>query len=1455
MLSTCLRTRGRPQSYLHLQLLRNRYKSTKPSIRTNPLGIQLLPENVRNALFTAPPKKPSPALLELSKDHLRRHDLLSKPPSRSEPVDFQLPALAGNSLDEHFYKLGMEAAFPYRDLACGFAAVDVPPIPKTWVHKSGWTKYYSDGRTEAVESPDEEFLVFDVEVLYKISPFAVMATAVSPHAWYAWLSPWVLGETEDDRHLISLGDPSKSRIVVGHNIGYDRVRVKEEYNVAGTQTMFLDTMSLHVAANGATSKQKKGLAKRNAEGRQRDEEGFVVSESLEGGGHWSGQSSLNSLKDVALFHCGIEMDKSIRDQFGTLDPGGVRKKLDDLLSYCAEDVVVTHKVYKEVLPAFLKVCPHPISFAALRHLSSCILPVNRGWESYITNAEATYHRLSDAVLQRLVDLAEEAVKLRKSPEIYNADPWLRQLDWSGQEVKQLKTKLPDDPPRIMPRKKPGMPKWYKDLFATSDASMSLTVRTRVSPLLLKMAWDGNPLFWSDEHGWCFRVSKVPRKGQNKQDIEHAIEMYERSFTRVQVVEDADGAFYKLPHKSSQSTRCSSPLAKSYQRYFDSGVLSSEYALGKEALDMNAQCAYWISARERIMEQTVVWQSNPGVNFGIPTVEGSQEIGIILPKVVPMGTVTRRASESTWLTAPSPTPRRVGSEIKAMVKSPPGYVFVGADVDSEELWIASLVGDAVFGFHGANGLGSMLLEGNSADGTDMHSRTADLVGVNRDGAKTINYSRIYGAGSYFAAMTLMQLNPALNEQDATVLAEDMYKKTKGTRMRKLSVHERSFWHGGTESFVFNKLETFAEQETPQTPVLGAGITQALTRKNLSPREFMPSRINWVMQSSGVDYLHMLLVAMEYLTKRFNISARIALTIHDEVRYLCAEADKYRCAMALQVANLWTRAMFSEQMGINDLPQSVAWFSAVDIDTVMRKDVDMDCITPSHSIPVPHGESLDIVQLLRKGNKAKLDPSVVPKIQIGLGRWGYKERQPAMDLYRAEDTTVYLKAQILGAKQEVQEMLKAEDVSSKKKSKKKGKAVETEKPLGAVEMQNPLEEAETTLLPSLENLIEQEVVEPSPILEQALILETPPAVKRIQMQSSGAEKKQTTLNPDVKVRNKPVVEVKTGGKGKLSQEWDAAHAEKVMDAAQKLLEQMDMNISQALNPPPPPEPFIPKKVRRGDKREPVESPLPPHPKPRELLERMAEPLLPPHPKPQEVLEIMSEPHPLNHGVPLKLTRAEKNQERRELVKQGRLAKRRKKLELDREKDRIAASAGLPTKREIILLKLETRAKKKLVRERLEKMEETLVASRDLLNLINVELKGAPALEVLEETLPNKQMVRKRQNRIRELQSKVRRRGALALTDEEAWELGELRELELQVTLGQSKRKQMKKAEVKAKRLAKKERKAELKAQVVAQRLLWKAKHIEKKLDLKDKNVQRGPSKGASGYKDRGGPVSKN
>jgi len=35
----------------------------------------------------------------------------------------------------------------------------------------------------------------------------------------------------------------------------------------------------------------------------------------------------------------------------------------------------------------------------------------------------------------------------------------------------------------------------------------------------------------------------------------------------------------------------------------------------------------------------------------------------------------------------------------MVQAPPGYKFVGADVDSQELWIAAIIGDSKTEMHG------------------------------------------------------------------------------------------------------------------------------------------------------------------------------------------------------------------------------------------------------------------------------------------------------------------------------------------------------------------------------------------------------------------------------------------------------------------------------------------------------------------------------------------------------------------------------------------------------------------------------------------------------------------------------------------------------------------------------------------------------------------------------------
>ena len=60
---------------------------------------------------------------------------------------------------------------------------------------------------------------------------------------------------------------------------------------------------------------------------------------------------------------------------------------------------------------------------------------------------------------------------------------------------------------------------------------------------------------------------------------------------------------------------------------------------------------------------------------------------------------------------------MGSELKAMVRAPPGYHLVGADVDSQELWIASILGDMQFaGVHG-----EVEWEGEGGEGREGNRR--------------------------------------------------------------------------------------------------------------------------------------------------------------------------------------------------------------------------------------------------------------------------------------------------------------------------------------------------------------------------------------------------------------------------------------------------------------------------------------------------------------------------------------------------------------------------------------------------------------------------------------------------------------------------------------------------------------------------------------------------------------
>lgn len=290
-----------------------------------------------------------------------------------------------------------------------------------------------------------------------------------------------MGESEDPEHLIPFGAPDAHRVVVGHNVSYDRSRIAEEYSLDGTNSRFIDTMALHIAVKGISSHQRpawkkhrktkekeeerrveaietvenilqesevldqEGIDEAKKEGLRRlrsdIEESLPLLRSDEGemdeasSKRWEDLTSANSLAEVARLHCGIEVNKEIRDDFMTLSREQILDNAQDYLNYCGDDVYVTHAVFSRVLPEFLKACPSPVSFAGILTMGSSFLTVNESWERYIENAERVYKDLEKNVRGRLVQLAHQAKELMVGDK-WKGDVWLEQLDWTPKTAKE-----------------------------------------------------------------------------------------------------------------------------------------------------------------------------------------------------------------------------------------------------------------------------------------------------------------------------------------------------------------------------------------------------------------------------------------------------------------------------------------------------------------------------------------------------------------------------------------------------------------------------------------------------------------------------------------------------------------------------------------------------------------------------------------------------------------------------------------------------------------------------------------------------------------------------------------------------------------------------------------------------------------------------------------------------------
>ncbi|KAL3314036.1 hypothetical protein Ciccas_007357 [Cichlidogyrus casuarinus] len=482
----------------------------------NEVNIQMIDRDLRNILFGAKNDKRQ----TIPKDVLRNlvsHgvDIRNKRPLLPQE-SFRLPSFVGEDVSEHVYQISHEISKPYIKLINSFL-FDPPPLPKTWSQVPGWTKqvYNSDGSCKQVVVPDGDVFVFDTEILVQEGPAPKLAVALSPTNWYSWTSPTLNTGTPQNQDLsldefvrFSSGCEKVPKCIIGHFVSFDRARIADEYSIKDSGIRFLDTLSLHMCVSGLTSLQrnlKVSANKKNFNNKvwkqftnhtstksDADEDSEV---SLE----WLPKTSLNSLKDVYKLYCEKDppVDKSTRNVFVKGTKEEVLEDFQNLMTYCASDVLMTYSVFQKLLPIFRQRFPHPTTLCGMLEMGSLYLPVSDAWLKFIHKSQSAFHEITNKNRRMLMKLADDAVaKFGGHSQAYKNDPWLWDLDW---ETNKRLANKPAEKLSEAENKLSKLPNWYTKLIEkpvldhVDDGPVLITLYQSIAPKLLRLCWQGIPL--------------------------------------------------------------------------------------------------------------------------------------------------------------------------------------------------------------------------------------------------------------------------------------------------------------------------------------------------------------------------------------------------------------------------------------------------------------------------------------------------------------------------------------------------------------------------------------------------------------------------------------------------------------------------------------------------------------------------------------------------------------------------------------------------------------------------------------------------------------------------------------------------------------------------------------------------------------------------------------------------
>jgi len=177
--------------------------------------------------------------------------------------------------------------------------------------------------------------------------------------------------------------------------------------------------------------------------------------------------------------------------------------------------------------------------------------------------------------------------------------------------------------------------------------------------------------------------------------------------------------------------------------------------------------------------------------------------------------------------------------------------------------------------------------------------------------------------------------------------------------KFGDYPNQFFGGGLASESFN-----VANSRLSVPTLTENVFGTMLPFSLHTDDFVTTRFNWIIQSSGRDYLDLFTSLLESKIKDAGIDARIVLTIHDECHLLVKEDDALSLVDWVFQCHALAWVYVCKCLELDSVPLDLLYPESVSIDTVIRKSPFEPCITPSQTVPIEPGIEITREDYLRQ-----------------------------------------------------------------------------------------------------------------------------------------------------------------------------------------------------------------------------------------------------------------------------------------------------------------------------------------------------------------------------------------------------------------------------------------------------------------------------------------------------------